>query len=50
MKKFKARVRPAGSNTSTEVRIEAESAYRAKQLLETQYGKGSVTSAPQETR
>lgn len=48
MKTFKAYVRISGRNT--EVRIQARNVMDAKDLLEAQYGKGSVIQGPTEVR
>ncbi|EKY30839.1 hypothetical protein HMPREF0185_00009 [Brevundimonas diminuta 470-4] len=48
MKTFKAQVRINGHHT--EVRVQAENLFFAKNLLEAQYGKGSVAIGPIEVR
>lgn len=48
MKTWRARVRIGGS--STEVQVQAQSYFDAKRILEAQYGAGSITFGPTETR
>ena len=44
MRIWKARVKPAGSVTSQEVKISAETYADAKAQLEAQYGKNSIVN------
>ena len=46
IKDYKAKVQPGGKGHPVEVRIQANSVFDAKRLLEGQYGKGSVKSGP----
>ena len=49
IKTFKARVR-LSNGSSQEVTVQADDYFKAKAMLEAQYGKGSISSGPMETR